>query len=45
MKLAEATFIGEVADAVWVDWDMGFSESGRRDQPACPEQVGRSERG
>ena len=34
MKLAEATFIGEVADAVWVDWDMGFSEAGGISRPA-----------
>ena len=34
MGLAEATFIGEVADAVWVDWDMGFSEAGGIRRPA-----------
>jgi hypothetical protein len=34
MKLAAATFIGEVADAVWVGWDMGFSEAGGIGRPA-----------
>jgi hypothetical protein len=39
MRLAEATFIGEVADAVWVDWDIEALR-GRWDPPTCLEQVG-----
>ena len=38
MKLAEATFVGALADAVWVGWDMRGLR-GRWGQPTCLEQV------